>query len=83
MGLSALQWMPYAKDLYIYNKGDLAVVPDYLIAALYQRVGDLVDSFEETRNFDPDAPVTITSGQFLGMKQFLIPNYLEVNGSVF
>lgn len=64
IGISAVQWIPYAKNLVNFG-GEPAFVPDPFIAALKARLGELV---EESRpeSFQPGATVLITSGLFAG-----------------
>jgi transcription antitermination factor NusG len=66
VGLSIFQWMPYATGLVSFG-GEPAAVPENLIQAIQQRVGEIADAggeiFDSLKSGDR---VTIDSGPFAG-----------------
>lgn len=65
-GLSTFQWMPYGTGLVVFG-GEPSIVPDVLIHAIRQRIGEIATAGGEL--FDglkPGDPVIIHSGPFAG-----------------
>jgi transcription antitermination factor NusG len=65
-GISVFQWMPFSTGLVRFG-GEPSIVPDHLISAIRQRVGEIAEAggelFDGLKQGDP---VVIHSGPFAG-----------------
>jgi transcription antitermination factor NusG len=65
-GLSVFQWMPFASGLVRFG-GEPSVVPEHLINAIRQRIGEIAEAGGELFDgLEQGDPVVIHSGPFAG-----------------
>lgn len=62
---SALKWMPHSKGIVSFG-GEASIVPDSLILALKQKMGNLNEIMEQREEISSGTPVSIEYGPFEG-----------------
>jgi transcriptional antiterminator RfaH len=66
IGTSTIKWMPHSKGIVAFG-GEPSIVPESLIHALKQKVGDSEDSVIEIKDeFNRGTPISIEFGPFEG-----------------
>jgi len=66
IGNSTIKWMPHSKGIVAFG-GEPSVVPESLIHALKQKIGDSEDSIIEVKDeFNSGAPISVQFGPFEG-----------------
>lgn len=62
---SSLKWMPHSKGIVSFG-GEASIVPDSLIHALRQKMGDLNEIMEQEEVIQSGSPISVEYGPFEG-----------------